>query len=157
MRKLFLTGKYSQNGSVYAMVDDEDYERCSKYKWWAKPSLNKNQIYGEGWVNKKDVKLHRFICNCSKGDGILIEHIDMNGLNNQKSNLNTNGTYLNNSQSRNCKYKKPVCNIYNRKYRYAIKIAINGTIYTKSFSKKKYSNALELAENHLQYLKDTYY
>ena len=155
MRKLFLTGKYNQNGSLYAMVDDDDYERCSKYKWHAKP--DKNQIYGRGRVNKKMIKLHRFICKCSIGDGIIIEHRDMNGLNNQKANLNTNGNTLNNTQSRNQIYKKPVSNIYNNPKCYQVKIAINGTKYTKSFSKNKYSNPLELAQNHLQYLKDTYY
>ena len=155
MRKLFLNGKYNKNGTVYAMVDDEDYERCSKYKWWAKP--DKNNIYGFGKVNKKMIRLHRFICKCSKGDGIIIEHRDMNGLNNQKSNLNTNGTNLNNTQSRNRIWKKPVSNIYNYPKRHQVRIKINGTAYTKSFSKKKYPNALELAENHLQYLKDTHY
>ena len=155
MRKLFLTGKYNKNGTLYAMIDDEDYERCSKHSWYAKP--DRNNIYGVGRVNKKMIQLHRFICKCSKGDGIIIEHIDMNGLNNQKSNLNTNGTKLNNSQSRNCKWKKPVTNICNRKQCYQVQININGTRYNKAFSKKKYSNALELAENHLQYLKDTYY
>ena len=155
MRKLFLTGKHNENGSVYAMVDDEDYERCSKHSWHAKP--HHNNIYGEAWVNKKPMHLHRFICKCSKGDGIIIEHRDMNGLNNQKSNLNTNGTTLNNSQGRNRIYKKPPTHIRNTIYSYRVEININGTKYTKSFSKKKYSNALELAQNHLQYLKDTYY
>tara|TARA_R110000744_G_scaffold196280_2_gene315545 strand:+ start:493 stop:966 length:474 start_codon:yes stop_codon:yes gene_type:complete len=157
MKKLYLTGKHNENGTIYAMVDDEDFERCSKYKWLAKASLNKNQIYGQTKVNKKFITLHRFICKCSIGDGIIIEHRDMNGLNNQKSNLNTNGTSLNNNQSRNRIFKKPVSNICNKPIRYQIQIKINGTLYTKSFSKKKYTNALELAQNHLQYLKDTHY
>ena len=155
MKKLYLTGKYNENGTIYAIVDDEDFERCSKYKWLAQP--DGNNIYGRGKVNKKKILLHRFICNCYKGDGIIIEHLDMNGLNNQKSNLNTNGTTLNNNQSRNCKFKKPVTNIYNNPNCYQVQIAINGTLYTKSFSKKIYPNALELAQNHLQYLKDTHY
>tara|TARA_R110001632_G_scaffold66872_1_gene157216 strand:- start:266 stop:733 length:468 start_codon:yes stop_codon:yes gene_type:complete len=155
MRKLFLTGKYNENGSLYAMVDDEDFERCSKHSWHAKP--DGNNIYGCANVNKKKIQLHRFICKCCVGDGIIIEHRDMNGLNNQKSNLNTNGTTLNNSQGRNRIYKKQVSNIYNQPKWYQVQIRINGTKYTKSFSKNKYSNPLELAQNHLQYLKDTYY
>jgi len=155
MKKLYLTGKHNENGTIYAMVDDEDFERCSKYKWNATP--DKNQLYGFAYVNKKNIHLHRFICNCSTGDGIIIEHRDMNGLNNQKSNLNTNGTTLNNSQSRNRIYKKTVSNIYNNPNYYRVHININGTKYNKTYSKKKYPNALELAENHLQYLKDTHF
>ena len=48
-------------------------------------------------------------------------------------------------------------NICNEGQFYVVRFPINGSVYTKYFSKKKYSNALELAENYVQYLKDTHY
>ena len=67
-----------------ALVDDEDFEALSQSKWWA--NKDRNTFYAYRWI-KVDGKgiaqsMHNAILN---GKGI--DHIDKNGLNNQKSNL----------------------------------------------------------------------
>lgn len=68
---------------AYAKVDDEDFEKLSKYKW------SRITIYAKTWkrINGKDItiQMHRMIMN--PPDGMDVHHIDHDGLNNQKSNL----------------------------------------------------------------------
>lgn len=68
-------------------VDDEDYELISKYNWYIKRSYN--IFYAITNINKKKVRMHRLIYSnyytIDKND--IIDHIDKNGLNNQKNNL----------------------------------------------------------------------
>lgn len=71
-----------------AMVDDEDYEELSQYRWLA--GKNWNTFYASRIIkleNGKYVRLHmhRFIMNTPKG--MQTDHIDHNGLNNCKENL----------------------------------------------------------------------
>ena len=82
MKKIPLTqGKY-------AIVDDEDYEELSKHKWCAS-RVGKTFYAVRGikiGVNKRStVKMHKQIM-CTP-TGMDTDHIDMNGLNNQKGNL----------------------------------------------------------------------
>lgn len=83
MKKIKLTkGKF-------ALVDDEDYGKLSKYKWHANHD-NKGKFYADrstfkGIKGEFERKMHRLIMDCPKGKEI--DHIDGNGLNNQKSNL----------------------------------------------------------------------
>jgi len=84
MREITLT-----KGKV-ALVDDEDYERLNKYKW-STNSCAGSIFYARRWVSSKSrgnphhETMHRHIMNPPNGKGI--DHIDGNGLNNQKSNL----------------------------------------------------------------------
>jgi hypothetical protein len=70
-----------------ALVDDEDYEYLNQFKWYAhkKPCT----FYAERSVgNRKNrtlVRMHRVIMNTH--DNMQVDHIDHNGLNNQKCNL----------------------------------------------------------------------
>jgi len=77
-----------KNGLV-AMVDDEDYDRISCFKWHELPSHN--NIYAILFVivpkgQFVDRLMHHKVLNI-KEKNIRIDHIDGNGLNNQKSNL----------------------------------------------------------------------
>ena len=77
MREIQLT-----QGKV-ALVDDDDFERLSKYKW--RTWKHRNTFYAKSQKNHKTILMHREILNtpiCFVSD-----HIDGNGLNNQKSNL----------------------------------------------------------------------
>ena len=81
-----------------ALVDDEDFELLNQRKWFAKVKKrgDKQYIYAicnvqlpSGmWTSKT---MHRIILNPHLNE--LVDHIDHNGLNNQKSNLRicTNG------------------------------------------------------------------
>jgi hypothetical protein len=77
MKKISLTKGYE------ALVDDNDYARVNQYKWFAR--IRKKTVYAERAFSnpKRSVGMHAFILN--KYDGV--DHIDRNGLNNQKSNL----------------------------------------------------------------------
>lgn len=73
------------------MVDDEDFDLVSSYKWrWyshgktcraARPNCHTRN----GEWHSKNALLHRFILKAKIGQSI--DHIDGDGLNNQKSNL----------------------------------------------------------------------
>jgi hypothetical protein len=61
-----------------ALIDDEDFGRVNKYNWF----LGANGRYV---MTSKGLYLHRFIMDCPKK--MYVDHIDHNGLNNQKVNL----------------------------------------------------------------------
>ena len=75
-----------------ALVDDEDFERVSQFKWSA--TFDRKYANGGRFIAKRNVlklgiwstaTLHRFIMHAQKGQ--IIDHIDGNPLNNQRSNL----------------------------------------------------------------------
>ncbi len=66
---------------LITLIDDDDFELVSKYKW--RPKKDKRTFYAVTGRNPV-IKLHKCII---KTDGFIIDHIDGNGLNNQKSNL----------------------------------------------------------------------
>ncbi len=87
MKEIQLTQGY------VALVDDEDYERVSQFKWFA--DLDKNEVvYAKRQVrlhkrtNSKyrAQRLHRFILGVTDPK-INVDHKDHNGLNCQKENL----------------------------------------------------------------------
>lgn len=73
----------------FAQVDDEDFENISRYKWCAHKASHSRNTYAKRkiWVDGKsvDIRMHREITSCPKD--MEVDHIDHNGLNNQKSNL----------------------------------------------------------------------
>lgn len=71
-----------------ALVDDEDYERLSQFKWhawwngyrWYAKRNNKNHH-----INRESTLMHREIMNAPKG--VQVDHRNGNGLFNLKENL----------------------------------------------------------------------
>lgn len=82
MKKITLTqGKF-------ALVDDEDFEEIGKYKWYIETGAN--TFYAARTIitkngSKHKIFMHRSIMNTPKN--LMTDHIDGNGLNNQRSNL----------------------------------------------------------------------
>ena len=76
---------------IYALVDDEDFERVNAYKWclndkgYASTSWHIGH-YPNGKPRQQSMRMHRFIMGLKKGD-YQLDHIDLDKLNNQKSNL----------------------------------------------------------------------
>ena len=81
-------------------MDDDDYKKLSRYKWHAQPSHNLvyacRNIVIDG--KRKMEKMHRYIMNLTNDFSVIVDHIDRNPLNNQKSNL------------RLCTYSQNTCN-----------------------------------------------
>ncbi len=76
---------------IYALVDDEDFERVNAYEWCLndKGYAIANYPCGylpNGWTKYALMRMHRFVMNLQKGDPQL-DHKDLDKLNNQKSNL----------------------------------------------------------------------
>jgi len=73
----------------FALVDDEDYQDLSQYKWYARRDGNIFYATRSFRVNKKQSaeQMHRRILGLNPGDGKETDHIDMDGLNNQRNNL----------------------------------------------------------------------
>ena len=88
MKKIPLTqGKF-------ALVDDEDFERVSQFKWHANRRIYKKNntqytFYASTIIYKNNkrlyLRMHQFIMGVQ--NGYEADHKDGNGLNNQKSNL----------------------------------------------------------------------
>ena len=62
-----------------AVVDDEDYDYLIQYDWFA------HKEYSTWYAYCKNILMHRLIMKTPKH--LLVDHIDHDGLNNQKINL----------------------------------------------------------------------
>lgn len=82
VKEIKLGGKQAQ-GRV-ALIDDDDYERISKYNWWSCNNgyaIAKRKVDGEF----KQFKMHRFIMG--EPEGKIVDHVNRNTLDNRKENL----------------------------------------------------------------------
>lgn len=127
------------HGKHQILLDDEDYEIYSKFKWTIRK--DKNTFYAQRCARicgiKKTCILHREICALTKGDGLVVDHVNRNGLDNRRENLrictvtenNRNTTSRANSTS---KYKGVWWEKARRKWRAVIKFD-NKSIHLGSF------------------------
>jgi len=71
----------------FAIVDPEDYERLSKYKWFL--SCSPTGSYAARWQRnrhgRKKIWMHRELIDIP--NGMVCDHISGNGLDNRKANL----------------------------------------------------------------------
>ena len=99
----------------FAIVDPEDYEQLREYKWYAKKGGNTYyaargvRIFKDGeFIGVRQILMHRVITNAPAG--LMVDHINHNGLDNRRSNLRlcTRAQNAQNSRSRqgsSSKYK----------------------------------------------------
>jgi len=69
----------------YALVDDDDYEILSVYKWYARKDRYIFYAQRKNNPNDKAILMHRVIMN--PPSNMFIDHINRNGLDNRKKNL----------------------------------------------------------------------
>lgn len=93
----------------FAQVDDEDFEQLNQFNWHARLDITKSnncyaqrRDYSKQLKKPKMIKMHRVIMGVTDPK-IQIDHIDGNGLNNQKSNLRIASNAQNSYNSK--KYK----------------------------------------------------
>jgi len=67
----------------FAIVDAEDYDRLSQHKWHVMKC--RRSEYAVRFSCRKHILMHRVLLNAPAG--WLVDHRDVNGLNNRKSNL----------------------------------------------------------------------
>ena len=117
MKEIQLTQGY------FTQVDDEDYEYLNQFKWHVNLSKGNARAKRYGLANKKYVPIlmHRELMNFP--DKLLVDHIDGNPLNNQKSNLRicTHAENRRNMKKRNKRLYKGVYLTKNNKFFSAIK------------------------------------
>jgi hypothetical protein len=128
LKELCLNGKYGKG--LYALIDDDDYERVSVYKWWVMRPKHTMYVYTQIDDNgrKKTIMLHRFIMNVSDPN-VEVDHINGNGLDNRKENLRLCFNGENNRNSRphrnsSSKYKGVCWHKKNKKWQ--ADIYVNG-------------------------------
>jgi hypothetical protein len=112
-----------------AIVDDEDYDRLSQFKW--RVHLHRYTAYAKRWDYNssppKVVYMHREILGCQKGQ--QADHRDGNGLNNSRSNLRM-ASHAQNMQ--NCRRSKKNTTGFKgvyfdrRKKKFHVLIRVNG-------------------------------
>ena len=112
-----------------AIVDDEDFEELSKYKWrYQKPSAGGKTGYAWRMTScrlgkQRNVRMHRVILDAPPG--AEVDHKDRNGLNNLRENLRLATRSQNNSNwPRNNKtgFRGVYYSARIRKYRAEIKV-----------------------------------
>jgi hypothetical protein len=118
------------------LIDEEDYDRVSKYNWYIS-HYKSNIKYCVTHVNingkKTTLKLHRFIIGLDHGDKRIINHIDGNGLNNKKSNLEICDAMYNTQSINTKKNFGSICIDNRKKKKYRAQVHINKKYYSKYF------------------------
>jgi hypothetical protein len=84
MKTIELTGKHGKG--MVALVDDEDYDRVSKHKWFAKYHKRRKIYNAAAKIKSKGVLMHRFIMGVTD-PSILVDHIFGNTLDNRREKL----------------------------------------------------------------------
>lgn len=119
----------------FALVDDEDYDFLNQWKWHVSIGTRR-ETYAKRVeiIDGKRIKItmHRMILCVPEGK--QTDHIDHNGLNNQKSNLRT---------------ATPVQNGANRKMCQRNTSGFKGVSWSKSHNKWRAQISIERRNNHL--------
>jgi hypothetical protein len=83
-----MTRRIPLTRDMVALIDDEDYERVSPLKWGAVKSAGSHWYARHAWSRKGkwgSISLHRFILDAP--DGMHVDHINGDGLDNRRCNL----------------------------------------------------------------------
>lgn len=70
---------------LHAIVDVEDHQWLSKHKWHASPATGHSTVYAKRSTRHGSVFMHRMIMK--PPEGMVVDHINGNGLDNRRCNL----------------------------------------------------------------------
>jgi hypothetical protein len=132
---------------LVALVDDDDYETLSRYKWFANVGAKGNfyaaRMSRDAANARKTVFMHRVLLN--PPPAIWVDHVDFNGLNNQRRNLRLATVAENKRHARmpsnNTSNFKGVC-LYRNKWRARINDSWLGVFATKEAAARCYDDAI---------------
>lgn len=134
----------------FALVDDEDYERLSQWKW--QYSTGGYAVRSVGSRSKHEIRMHREIMT-----GDRIDHINRNKLDNRRSNLRVASKSQNKANSKkhnNCrsifkgvsqkslKYRRKDGSLCQTPIRFASRITVNGKTTRLGYYKSELEAAL---------------
>ena len=125
----------------FALVDNEDFKMISKHKWYC--VRNKGNNYARRNVgvkpNRSSIEMHRVVLKCP--NGMVIDHINGNSLDNRKKNLRVctqAENTRNRIQRRSCKNKFKGITFHKHSKVWHAQICINyNNIYLGSFKNQK--------------------
>lgn len=112
-----------------ALVDDDDYDELIKYHWRVRVFKHTSYATRVMRINgvQRTISMHRQILGILDTPELRADHIDFNGLNNQKSNLRTcthqqNNKYKQSAKKSRSKYLgvAPISKLHNKRYRATI-------------------------------------
>lgn len=75
----------SNKENVFTLVDDDDYEYLSNFIWTLTPSGYVVRSKRRRESNCKNLAMHRMVIECP--EGLTVDHINFNKLDNRKGNL----------------------------------------------------------------------
>ena len=93
MKLIPLSERGKNKGKYFTMVDDEDFDFLMQWRWMVNKNVKDDNKYAlrsasvfEKKLGMTYVSIHQLLIGKPK-NGFVIDHIDGNGLNNQKLNL----------------------------------------------------------------------
>lgn len=131
---------YNERG--YVLVDDEDYEYLSQFRWTLATVGYAIRSLGDG----ESISMHRELMNLQKGDGKFVDHKNMDKLDNRKENLRVctkSQNQMNQAPkkkkdgSSHSKYKGVSRRVSKSIHPWRCRIAYNGTTITKYFKTER--------------------
>ncbi len=141
--------RHRSKGTFDMVIDDEDYPKIKHLNITLNHTSNKNTFYAKSIVYKdckyvKTLNIHRVIMGLGdfNNDKRIINHIDGNGLNNQKCNLeicdtryNSQGINRTNQECSFIYYENTANEKRQKKWRFCMKV--NGKVHRKRFLTEK--------------------
>ncbi len=145
--------RHKSFGTFDMLIDQDDYEKIKHLNLTLNWQSNRNTKYAKSRVYEnckyiKTLHIHRIIMGLGdfKNDKRIINHIDGNGLNNQKSNLEICDTRYNsqgvNRIHQNCKYVRYEANSgkTKRRKKWCFQMRVNGVTHRKRFLTEEEAN-----------------
>jgi hypothetical protein len=112
-----------------AVVDDEDFERISQFRWHARRngrSAARSIYYAVRSEGRHTIYMHRVVAGAAAGQ--VVDHGDHDGLNNCRSNLRLCDQSLNTAHGRTPRGRSGFRGVYPKRGRWEAKIELRGVV-----------------------------
>lgn len=144
--------KITLDNGMFALVGDIDFISLSEYQWYAREkrpgiwyAARHKKIDGK----MREIFMHREILGLKRGDGLQSDHIDQNGLNNQRNNLRICtgvGNMKNRGSQKNSSSKYKGVSYYRKSNKWMAQIVSDGKFYYLGLHPTEVAAALKYNE-----------